>query len=145
MQNISISCNAQNACETSSTRIVLNHSMNSLPLSLSTSLSLFQHTHLLSAEECIMVADFQNQHPNPCKLATNGYFGSKFVTVCVSGNESKQVDLKGYQVCSLLPLTAVFTSTSIPGVQSVYGPGEGRLSGAYSRCPRARLHPRVHL
>eukprot|EP00731_Ephydatia_muelleri_P029459 Em0020g1103a len=56
------------------------------------------HTHLLSAEECIMAADFQNQNPNPCNLAKKGYFGSKFVTVCVSGNESKQVDLQGYQV-----------------------------------------------
>lgn len=56
------------------------------------------HTHLLSAEECIMAADFQNCNPNPCKLTKKGYFGSKFVTVCVSGNESKQVDLQGYQV-----------------------------------------------
>lgn len=45
-----------------------------------------------------MAAGFQNQYPNPCKAAKSGYFGSKFVTVCVSGNELKQVDLKGYQV-----------------------------------------------
>lgn len=48
-----------------------------------------------------MAADFQNQHPNPCRLAKSGCFGSKFVTVCVSGNEAKQIDLMGYQVCPL--------------------------------------------
>ena len=52
----------------------------------------------MSAEECIMAADFQNQFPNPCKLSRTGYFGSKFVTVCVSGNETNQISLKGYQV-----------------------------------------------
>ena len=56
-----------------------------------------QHTHLLSAEECIMAAEFQNQHPNPCRHSSSGYFGSKFTTVCVSGNEQNQVDTKGYQ------------------------------------------------
>ena len=45
-----------------------------------------------------MAADFQNQHPNPCNLSRTGYFGSKFVTLCVSGNETNQIDLKGYQV-----------------------------------------------
>ena len=32
-----------------------------------------------------MAADLQNKHPNPCRLAPSGSFGSKFVTVCVSG------------------------------------------------------------
>ena len=46
-----------------------------------------------------MVADYQNLHSNLCsELAKGGAFGSKFVTVCVSGNDLNQVDLKGYQV-----------------------------------------------
>jgi len=45
-----------------------------------------------------MAAELQNIHPNICKLGTSGQFGSKFITVCVSGNESNQIDLKGYQV-----------------------------------------------
>ena len=57
-----------------------------------------QDTYILSAEECIMAADFQNPFPNPCKLSRTGSFGSKFVRVCVSGNETNQIDLKGYQV-----------------------------------------------
>lgn len=32
-----------------------------------------------------MAGHLQNQHPNPCKYASNGKFGSKFVTVCVTG------------------------------------------------------------
>ncbi|KOB73058.1 Uncharacterized protein OBRU01_11317 [Operophtera brumata] len=45
-------------------------------------------THFLSAQECIMAGNFQNLHPNACRHATSGYFGSKFVTfvtVYVSG------------------------------------------------------------
>lgn len=32
-----------------------------------------------------MAGYFQNLHPNPCRYASSGYFGSKFVTVCVTG------------------------------------------------------------
>ncbi len=49
-----------------------------------------------------MAANFQNQYPNPSKLSTTGKFGSKFITVCVSGNEANQIDLKGYQVCGCI-------------------------------------------
>ncbi|XP_022236519.1 nuclear protein localization protein 4 homolog, partial [Limulus polyphemus] len=41
-------------------------------------------SYFLSAEECIMAGYFQNQHPNPCRLSPDGYFGSKIVTVCVT-------------------------------------------------------------
>ncbi|KAG8231751.1 hypothetical protein J437_LFUL012030, partial [Ladona fulva] len=40
--------------------------------------------HFLSAEECIMAGTFQNKYQNPCRFSQNGYFGSKFVTVCVT-------------------------------------------------------------
>ncbi|XP_033747158.1 nuclear protein localization protein 4 homolog isoform X1 [Pecten maximus] len=56
------------------------------------------NSHFLSAEECIMAADFQNKHTNPCKLATEGHFGSKFVTVVVTGDASNQIHFEGYQV-----------------------------------------------
>lgn len=42
-------------------------------------------THFLTAPECIMAGHLQNQHPNICKYSSNGSFGSKFVTVCVTG------------------------------------------------------------
>ncbi|XP_022916335.1 nuclear protein localization protein 4 homolog isoform X2 [Onthophagus taurus] len=55
-------------------------------------------SHFLSAQECIMAGNFQNEHANASKYSSNGYFGSKFVTVCVTGDESNQVHMEGYQV-----------------------------------------------
>lgn len=55
-------------------------------------------SHFLTAEECVMAADFQNKHPNPCKLSSEGHFGSKFVTVVVTGDSKSQVHFEGYQV-----------------------------------------------
>lgn len=55
-------------------------------------------SHFLSAQECIMAGMFQNQHKNPCRFASNGFFGSKFATVCVTGDANNQVHMEGYQV-----------------------------------------------
>jgi len=55
-------------------------------------------THFLSAQETILAAHFQNQNPNICKLSSNGRFGSKFVTVIVSGNEENHIHFDGWQV-----------------------------------------------
>jgi nuclear protein localization family protein 4 len=45
-----------------------------------------------------MAAWFQNNHPNTCKYSPDGYFGSKFVTVVVTGDVSGQIHFEGYQV-----------------------------------------------
>jgi nuclear protein localization protein 4 homolog len=42
-------------------------------------------TFFLTAKECILAGHFQNLHPNPCRYSSNGFFGSKFVTICVTG------------------------------------------------------------
>ncbi|XP_025602595.2 nuclear protein localization protein 4 homolog isoform X4 [Athalia rosae] len=55
-------------------------------------------SHFLSAQECIMAGYFQNQHPNACRFSPSGYFGSKFVTVCVTGDDKNQVHMEGYEV-----------------------------------------------
>ena len=55
-------------------------------------------SHFLSAQECIMAGALQNAHPNPCRLSPTGFFGSKFVTVCVTGNNENQIHMEGYQV-----------------------------------------------
>lgn len=44
------------------------------------------NSHFLSAEECIMAASFQARFPNVCRLAKEGHFGSKFVTVVITGD-----------------------------------------------------------
>lgn len=52
----------------------------------------------LSAHECITAGYLQNRHPNPCSLSSDGYFGSKFSTVCVTGDKNNQIHMEGYQV-----------------------------------------------
>lgn len=41
---------------------------------------------LLSAQECITAGSLQNKYRNLTKYCTEGYFGSKFVTLVASGN-----------------------------------------------------------
>uniref|UniRef100_A0A8D8ZK58 Nuclear protein localization protein 4 homolog n=1 Tax=Cacopsylla melanoneura TaxID=428564 RepID=A0A8D8ZK58_9HEMI len=55
-------------------------------------------SHFLSAHECIMAGHLQNLHPNPCRFSPGGYFGSKFVTICVTGDKDNQVHMEGYGV-----------------------------------------------
>lgn len=55
-------------------------------------------SHFLSAQECIMAGHIQNAYPNPCRLSPTGFFGSKSVTVCVTGNSENQIHMEGYQV-----------------------------------------------
>lgn len=55
-------------------------------------------SHFITAQECITAGELQNRHPNPCKYASNGVFGSKFVTICVTGDKTKQVHMEGYAV-----------------------------------------------
>jgi len=55
-------------------------------------------THFLSAQEIITAAHYQNMNMNPCRSAEGGEFGSKFVTVCVTGNKENEIHMEGYQV-----------------------------------------------
>ncbi|RWS30642.1 Nuclear protein localization protein 4-like protein [Leptotrombidium deliense] len=55
-------------------------------------------TYFLSAQECLMAGYFQTIHPNPCRVSSNGFFGSKFVTICATGDKDNQVHMEGYQV-----------------------------------------------
>ncbi|XP_065579373.1 nuclear protein localization protein 4 homolog isoform X2 [Artemia franciscana] len=57
-----------------------------------------KETFFLSAQECILAGKLQAKHPNPCKYSSEGRFGSKFTTVCVTGDENHQVHMEGYQV-----------------------------------------------
>jgi len=55
-------------------------------------------THFLSAQEIITAGHYQNLYPNPCKHTEEGVFGSKFVTVCITGNKDCEVEMVAYQV-----------------------------------------------
>ena len=45
-----------------------------------------------------MASWYQNKHLNMCKYSPDGYFGSKFVTVVVTGDSLGQIHFEGYQV-----------------------------------------------
>lgn len=55
-------------------------------------------TYFLTAQECITAAYLQNKFPNACNLCTEGYFGSKFATVVVTGDSNNTIHFEGYQV-----------------------------------------------
>lgn len=51
----------------------------------------------LSSTEVLFIAHQQHLHPNPCRYSSTGKYGSKFVTVVVTGDESNDVGLFAYQ------------------------------------------------
>jgi nuclear protein localization family protein 4 len=51
-------------------------------------------TYFLTAEECIMAGYFQNIYKNNTKYSSEGAFGSKFVTVVVTGENLKKLLIK---------------------------------------------------
>jgi nuclear protein localization family protein 4 len=61
-----------------------------------------------------MAGWYQNKHLNMCKYSPDGYFGSKFVTVVVTGDASGQIHFEGYQVsnqCMALVKSEIFIPT----------------------------------
>jgi nuclear protein localization family protein 4 len=55
-------------------------------------------SYFLRSNEAILAARLQNMHPSPCKECDDGEFGSKFVTVLVTGNQQNDLDYVAYQV-----------------------------------------------
>ncbi|VDN52617.1 unnamed protein product [Dracunculus medinensis] len=71
----------------------------------------------LSAKECITAGWLQNKYPNITNYCTEGAFGSKFVTLVASGNESEHIHFSGYQVsnqCAALVEADVLCPTNHP-------------------------------
>jgi nuclear protein localization protein 4 homolog len=55
-------------------------------------------SYFLSGSECLLAALLQLEHPNLTSHAEGGSCGSKFVTVCVSGDANGDITLEAYQV-----------------------------------------------
>jgi nuclear protein localization family protein 4 len=55
-------------------------------------------SYFLRSNEAVLAAHLQNKHPSPCKECEDGEYGSKFVTVVVSGNDQNELDYRAYQV-----------------------------------------------
>lgn len=58
----------------------------------------FKDSFLLSAADCITAGNFQNKFKNYTSFCYDEYFGSKFVTVVATGDQSKHINFSGYQV-----------------------------------------------
>eukprot|EP00730_Choanoeca_flexa_P005117 TRINITY_DN11879_c0_g2_i5.p1 TRINITY_DN11879_c0_g2~~TRINITY_DN11879_c0_g2_i5.p1 ORF type:complete len:565 (+),score=106.59 TRINITY_DN11879_c0_g2_i5:117-1811(+) len=58
------------------------------------------HATVLTSEEILMAGMLQNSHPNPVPVKYNneGQFGSKYVTVVISGNQDEMIGTQAYQV-----------------------------------------------
>ncbi|RKP34965.1 NPL4 family-domain-containing protein [Dimargaris cristalligena] len=82
-------------------------------------------TYFLSSLECIFSAEMQRRHPNPCKWSTSGHFGSKFVTVVVSGNAERNIDLAAYQMS-----TTAMALSEADVVEPTYDPSLVRVKPA---------------
>jgi len=74
-------------------------------------------THFVTAEEAIIAGRLQARHPNPCRLAPSGYFGSKFVTVVVTGKDNGEIDFRGYQISNQGQALAV-DGTIVPTIDA---------------------------
>lgn len=55
-------------------------------------------TYFLRGNEAVLAAHLQNMHPNACRECDDGEFGSKFVTVVVTGNDQHELAYVAYQV-----------------------------------------------
>ena len=59
-------------------------------------------TYFLRGNEAVLAAHMQNSQPSACRECDDGEFGSKFVTVVVTGNDKNELDYVAYQVCPVL-------------------------------------------
>lgn len=54
--------------------------------------------YVLTSQECVRMAAFQNKYASPCARSNSGTFGSKFVSVLVYGNEEGNIEIAAYQM-----------------------------------------------
>lgn len=87
-------------------------------------------SYFLRSNEAVLAAHLQNIHPSPCKECADGIYGSKFVTVLVTGNDKHEPDLFAYQVTQqamdLVQAEGILEFTTKPDKCRVALPSENR-------------------
>ena len=66
-----------------------------------------------------MAADLQSRHPNPCKLSPDGHFGSKFVSVVVTGKTGMKLIIKNIRLMAAV-FSKIFLLLWTVGVYYIY-------------------------
>ncbi|KAI9019048.1 NPL4 family-domain-containing protein [Hyaloraphidium curvatum] len=76
----------------------------------------------LSSGEITFAAQMQLRHPMPSKYASEGSFGSRFVTAVVTGNTEREIDIFPYQVsnvCMAMERDGIIEASTKPSVMLV--------------------------
>ena len=91
-------------------------------------------SYFVTGFEAVFTAHFQNAYRSPCKYSKTGLFGSKWVSVIVSGDENGAISLFPYQVsnvCTGMVSAELVEATSDPCLVSV--PEEDKSKGGSNR------------
>ena len=67
-----------------------------------------------------MAADLQNRHPNPCKLSPDGHFGSKFVSVVVTGKTGMKLIKKNIRLMAAVFSKIILLLCNVGGILHIF-------------------------
>ncbi|KAJ1939203.1 nuclear protein localization protein 4, partial [Kickxella alabastrina] len=87
------------------------------------------NSYFLTSLECRLAAYMELKHPNACRWARSGQFGSKFVTCCISGNQDGDIDVTAWQLSnSAMAMQAadLIVPSSVPSKMCVQEPTKTR-------------------
>ncbi|KAJ2798106.1 nuclear protein localization protein 4 [Coemansia guatemalensis] len=87
------------------------------------------NSYFLTSLECRLAAYMELKHPNPCRWARGGHFGSKFVTCCVSGNQNGDIDISAWQLSNsamAMQKADLIVPSSVPSSMCVQEPAKSR-------------------
>jgi nuclear protein localization protein 4 homolog len=86
-------------------------------------------SYYLSGTDVYQSAQFQNLHKSPSKWSESDFFGSKFITCVVSGDEDGNINVSAYQASNTamaMVQADIITPSTDPGVMLVNEEAPGR-------------------